>query len=210
MKVGIKIFYHANEVLDKVVANGHGCRIYSGVDITRVPGYNNSFVPLYGPPNVEQIRFPDEGSPVQIMDRLTRGLLLQWQQNSIQATRFCQARVFASGGCLGSSIIPLVRGQPTTIFDYNHFLNALAEYKLAKAPVPSYEVFFSFGQQPATATTLDPGVLITCSVTHLNAKTSISKMGSGSDVMVSVEDEGDLLARHFQELVKIQQPSTNY
>lgn len=210
MKVGVKVFYHANQVLDEVVGNHHGCRIYSGIDVTRAPGYNDSFAPVYGPHDVEQIRFPDEGSPIQIMDKLYRGLLLQWQQNSIQATRFCQARVYASGGCLGSNIVPLARGQPTTVFDYNLFLNGLAEYKLAKAPVPPYEVFFSFGQQPATATTLDPGVLITCSVTHLNAKTSISKMGSGSDVIMSIEDECDVLARHLQDVVKIQQPNTNY
>ncbi len=209
MKVGVKVFYHENQVLETVVGNHFGCRMYSGVDVTRAPGYNDSFAPLYGPPEVEQIRFPDEGSPTAILEKLNRGLLLQWQQNSIQATRFCQAHVYASGGCLGSNIVPLVRGQPTKVFDFNVFLSGLAEYKLAKAPLPLYEVFFSFGQQPATATTVDPGVLITVSVTHMNAKASISKMGSASDVIMSIEDECDIMAKHLERVVNIS-PNTNF
>ena len=98
-----------------------------------------NIAPVYGPAEVEQIRFPEEGSPTAIMDKLNRGLLLQWQQNSIQVTRFCQAHVYASGGCLGSNLVQLVRGQPTKVFDFNFFLSGLAEYKLAKAPVPLYE-----------------------------------------------------------------------
>lgn len=209
MQVGVKIFYHEKQVLETVVGNHFGCRMYSGVDVTRAPGYNDSFAPVYGPAEVEQIRFPEEGSPTAIMDKLNRGLLLQWQQNSIQVTRFCQAHVYASGGCLGSNIVQLVRGQPTKVFDFNFFLSGLAEYKLAKAPVPLYEVFFSFGQQPATATTVDPGVLITLSVTHMNAKASISKMGSASDVIMSIEDECDVLAKHLQHVVRIQQPGNS-
>ena len=205
MNVGVKVFYHENQVLETKVGNHYGCRLYSGVDVTRAPGYNDSLAPVYGPSVVEQIRFPDMGGPPGIMEKLNRGLLLQWHQNSIQATRFCQARVFASGGCLGPNVIPLVRGQPTVVFDFNHFLSGLAEYKLSKAALPLYEVFFSFGQQPATATTVDPGVLITVSVTHNNAKESISKMGSASDVIMSVEDECDKLAEQLQHYVKIQQ-----
>ena len=203
MKVGVKVFYHENQVLETVVENHFGCRMYSGVDVTRAPGYNDNFTPLYGPPEVQQIKFPDEGSPAAIMEKLNRGLLLQWHQNSIYATRFCQAHVYASGGCLGSSILPLVRNQSTKVFDLNSFLSGLAEYKLSKAPVPLYEVFFSFGQQPATATTVDPGVLITVSLTHVNAKASISKMGSGSEVIMSVEDEWDVLAKHLEHAVAI-------
>jgi hypothetical protein len=204
MKVGVKVFYFENQVLETVVENHFGCRMYSGVDVTRATGYNDNFAALYGPPEVEQIRFPDAGSPGAILEKLNRGLLLQWQQNSIYATRFCQAHVYASGGCLGSNIVQLARGQSTKVFDLNSFLSSLAEYKLSKAPVPLYEVFFSFGQQPATATTVDPGVLITVSLTHMNAKASISKMGSGSEVNMSVEDEWDVLAKHLETVVKIQ------
>lgn len=209
MKVGVKVFYRENQVLETVVGNQFGCRMYSGVDVTRAPGYNDEFTPLYGPSEVEQIRFPDEGSPPEIMERLSRGLLLQWQNNIIEATRFCQAHVYASGGFLGSHVVPLPRGQPTKVFDCNFFQCGLAEYALSKASVPFYEVFFSFGQHPATACALDPGVLITVSVTHMNAKAAISKMGSTSDVSMSIENECDVLAEHLQNVMKFQQQNPN-
>ena len=204
MKVGIKMFYRDNQVSETIVGNQYGCRVFSGVDVTRIPVYNDNLAQLYGPAEVEQIRFPDGGSPTAIMEKLNRGLLLQWHQNSILATRFCQAHVYASGGYLGSNILALDRNKPTLVFDCNYFLTGLADYKLSKAPVPLYEVFFSFGQKPATATTVDPGVLITVAVTHMTAKASISMMGSASDVIMSIEDDGDILARQIQQVVKIQ------
>lgn len=205
MNVGVKVFYHEKQVLERVVDNRYGCRLYSGVDFTKAADYTGDFARVYGPPEVEQIQFPEEGSQVAVTDKLNRGLLLQWHQNNIHVTRICPAHVFASGGCLGTNIVPLKRNETTKVFDYNHFLSGLAEYKLSKAPVPLYEVFFAFGQQPATSTTVDPGVLITVSVTHMNAKASISKMGSGSDVIMSIEDDFDVLAKQMQQVVKLQQ-----
>lgn len=194
MKLGIKIYYHENLMKEMVVNNSLGCRIFSGADFTPLEQFRH----VYGPREVDQIQLPFLDSP--IMETLSRGLLLQCENNSIFATRFCRTHVYASGGCLGPSTRPLTRGQPTRVFDYDKFLAGLAEYRLTKAPLPLYEVFFTFGQQPATSSTVDPGVLITISVTHLTAKASISKMGNGSDVFMSLEDEGDRLAKQIQQM----------
>ena len=190
MELGIKIYYKGNLAGETVVKNKIGCRLYSGANLAHLQQLTH----LFGPGDVEQIQFPPLSSA--IMETVHRGLLLQWENNNIVATRYCRAHVYAS-----TAAQPLVRGEPTRVFDYELFLACLAECKLNHAPLPVYEVFFGFGQQPSTTSTVDPAVPITVSLTHLTAKASISRMGSAQEVNLSAENEEDLLAIHLQRMV---------
>ncbi|XP_041637209.1 interferon regulatory factor 5 [Cheilinus undulatus] len=149
----LKFQYRGRTADSLTVSNPQGCRLYFG-HLEPTPEQ----VDLFGPVNLQQVRFPGT-SAIQnqkqrfyteaLLDVMDRGLILEIWEQDIYAVRLCQCKVFWSGpGMLNQGPPnPLERERKVKVFSLNDFLQGLILFQKGETQTPPpFEIFFCFGE----------------------------------------------------------------
>lgn len=121
--------YRGRQVCVLTISNAQGCRLFHG---SLEPSAAQE--ELFGPPALEQVRFPATDAipnekqrfyTHQLLDALDRGLILELQGQDLFATRLCQCKVFWTGPCATrcTGPNPIEREKKTKLFSLEGFLN---------------------------------------------------------------------------------------
>lgn len=159
---------------------------------------------IFGPFQAEQIYFPptSDGSAMQILECIRRGLVLQARNGEVLATRLCRAKVFYSDSMFPSKEVEVLpREHTTVIFDYNRFLQDLRAYMLGQGAKPTCERFFSFGQRWSQEEPLRKNYIYV-SVTHSMAQKQLDQFNNRPDAQILISDPNmlDIIAKQIEDL----------
>lgn len=179
--IEIRVFYGSIQVSSKRMLCHNGCRILHD------PRYMQPLVPmemdkvreLFGPLGAQQVQLPaahPDARASTIFNAMTRGLLIEMEDNDIYATPLCRTIVYC-GSTLDGQSYALEREQRTKVFDYkNSFLPLLDQYALMPGRVPSPHVIFSLGQSWGSSRHVTQN-LVSVVVTHMQAQHELDRVG---------------------------------
>ncbi|CAK6974004.1 interferon regulatory factor 5 [Scomber scombrus] len=149
----LKIQYRGRTTGSLTVSNPQGCRLYYG-HLEPTPEQ----VDLFGPVDLQQVRFPGttelQNQKQQLytnalLDVMDRGLILEIVEQDIYVVRLCQCKVFWSGPGVPDQgpPNPIEREKKIRVFSLNDFLQGLILFQKGEAPKPPpFEVHFCFGE----------------------------------------------------------------
>uniref|UniRef100_A0A8B9F2E1 Interferon regulatory factor 5 n=3 Tax=Psittaciformes TaxID=9223 RepID=A0A8B9F2E1_9PSIT len=210
--------YRGRQVSVLTVSNAQGCRLFHG---SLEPSAAQE--ELFGPPALEQVRFPAADAipnekqrfyTQQLLDALDRGLILELQGQDLFATRLCQCKVFWTGPCAARSAgpNPIEREKKTKLFSLEGFLNGLILFQKGQTTTPPpFEIFLCFGEEWPDQKPKEKK-LITVQVVPVAARLLL-EMFSGElswsadsiPLHISHPDLKDKMVEQFKELHKLWQ-----
>ena len=201
--VEVKLYYKDEEIASHIVDNINGVRIALKLPPLIHEGIIPEGLMCYGPVNAEQILFPSTKDPyaTKILSCMSRGLVLQFYEGQVLATRLCQAKVYYSDSEF-SCIKELPRQRTVVVFDYNcDFMQKLQQYKLGDGERPSYERYFSFAQSWSTTSPLNKNY-VRCTMIHCLSRMKFKEFENETpiDFKISSLNQLDELAHQIEDI----------
>ena len=186
--IEVQVYYGSIQVCSRRLLCHNGCRILHDPRYVQPPLALEAekVRELFGPLEAQHVQLPQAHPDVQantIFQALTRGLLIELEDDDIYATPLCRTVVYSGSASDGQSY-PLEREQRTKVFDYkNSFHPQLEQYALMPGGrIPAPHVMFSLGQSWGPSRHVSQN-LVSVVVTHLSAKHELDSVGIPTSLM---------------------------